>query len=70
MNVPKKSITYHFHNEWEIEYFFGMAKDKFCFLFQMPQYPWQRKGDMEHHCDALHSTKYDADFPSRSEINS
>jgi hypothetical protein len=21
MNVPKKSKTYHFHDEWEIEYF-------------------------------------------------
>jgi hypothetical protein len=29
MSVPK-SKTYHFHDEWEIEYLFVMAKDKCC----------------------------------------
>jgi hypothetical protein len=28
MSVPKKSKTYRFHGEWEIECFFVMVKDK------------------------------------------
>jgi hypothetical protein len=33
MNVPKKSTTYHFYDEWEIEYFFVMVKKKCCLIF-------------------------------------
>jgi hypothetical protein len=32
MSVPKKNKTYHFHDEWEIEYFFVMVKDKCCLI--------------------------------------
>jgi hypothetical protein len=28
----------------------------------------KKKGNLEHHYNALHSNKYDADFPPKSEI--
>jgi hypothetical protein len=34
----------------------------------MPQCPCQKKGNLEHHYNALHNNKYDADFLPKSEI--
>jgi hypothetical protein len=68
MSVPKKSKTYHFHDEWEIEYLFVMVKDKCCCLICNASVSFQKKVNLERHYNALHSNKYDADFPLKSEI--
>jgi hypothetical protein len=68
MSIPKKSKTYHFHGEWEIEYFFVMVKDKCCCLICNASVSLPKKSNLERHYNALHSNKYDADFPSKSEI--
>jgi hypothetical protein len=67
MSVPKRSKTYHIHDEWEIKYFFVMAKDKCCRIIGNASVTLPKKGDLERHYNALHSSKYDADFPPKSE---
>jgi hypothetical protein len=37
------SKTYHFHDEWEIKYFFVMAKDKCCYLICNASISLQKK---------------------------
>jgi hypothetical protein len=64
----KKSKTYHFHDEWEIEYFSIMVKDKYFSLICNASLFFPKKGNLESHYNALHSNKYDADFPPKSEI--
>jgi hypothetical protein len=68
MSVPKKSKSYHFHEEWEIEYLIVMVKDKCCCLICNASVSLPKKGNLERHYKALYSNKYDADFPPKSEI--
>jgi hypothetical protein len=67
MSVPKKSKTYHFHDKWEIEYFFFMVKDK-CYLICNTSVSLPKKGNLERHYNALHSNNHDVEFPPKSEI--
>jgi hypothetical protein len=67
-SVPKKSITYHFHDEWEIEYFFVMLNNKCCCLICNASVFLSKKDNLKRRYDALHSNKYDVDFPPKSEI--
>jgi hypothetical protein len=72
MSVPKKSKTYHFHNELEIEYMFVKVKDNCCCLICNASVSLQEKGNLERHTcnNAFHCNKYeyDADLPPKSEI--
>lgn len=64
--APKKSKTYHFHPEWELDYFLTMVKP----LLLNMQYPFlaiPKKGNLERHFNTMHS-KYQTDFPPNSEI--
>jgi hypothetical protein len=68
MSVPKNSKAYHFHDEWEIEYFFFMVKDKCCCLTCNASVSLSKKSNPEGHYNAFHSNKCDAYFPPESEI--
>jgi hypothetical protein len=67
MSIPKKSKTYHFQDEWEIECLFVMVKGKCCLIYNA-SVSLPKMGNLERHYNAFHSNKYDADFPSKSEI--
>jgi hypothetical protein len=67
MNVPKGK-TYYVHDKCKIKHFFVTVKETVVEL-ATPQYPCQKMGNMEHHYNALHSNKHDADFPPKSEIH-
>jgi hypothetical protein len=66
-SVSKKSKTYRFQDEWEIEYFFLTVKNKCFCLICISSVSLPRKG-LESHYNAFHSNKYKADFPPKSEI--
>jgi hypothetical protein len=51
-----------------IEYFFVMVKDKCCCLICSASVSLPKKENLERHYNALHSSKYDADFLPKSEI--
>jgi hypothetical protein len=68
MSVPKKSKTYHFHNECKIEYLFVMVKDKRCLICNASVSLPKKKGNLERHYNGLHSNEHDADFPHKSEF--
>lgn len=68
MSAPKKSKTYHFHKEWETEYFFVMVKEKCCCLICNASVSLPKKGNLEPHYNAFHRSKFDVDFPVKSGI--
>jgi hypothetical protein len=68
MSVPKKSKTYDFHDEWEIEYLFVMVRGKCCSLTYNTSVSLSKKDKIERQCNALHTNKNDADFPPKTEI--
>lgn len=65
--APKKSKTYHFHPEWELDYFFTMVKENCCCLICNTSLAIPKKGNLERHFNTMHS-KYQTDFPPDSEI--
>ncbi|KAK9680141.1 Spin-doc zinc-finger [Popillia japonica] len=64
---PKKSKTYRFNEEWEIDYLFTMVNDKCCCLICLSSIAIAKKGNLERHFLALHN-KYQTDYPSNSEL--
>lgn len=64
---PKKSKTYHFNEEWEINYFFTMVNDKCCCLICLSSIAIAKKGNLERHFLSLHN-KYQTDYPPNSEL--
>jgi hypothetical protein len=70
MTVPRKSNMYHFHDEWEIEYFFVLVKNKCCCcLICNASVLLPKNGNLERYYNALHTNKYEVDFPPKSEIH-
>ncbi|XP_047020709.1 general transcription factor II-I repeat domain-containing protein 2A-like isoform X2 [Helicoverpa zea] len=65
--APKKSKTYHFHQEWELDYFFTMVNGNCCCLICNTSLAIPKKGNLERHFNTMHS-KYQTDFPPNSEI--
>ncbi|KAL0803215.1 hypothetical protein ABMA28_017316 [Loxostege sticticalis] len=63
----KKSKTYHFHQEWELDYFFTLVKENCCCLICNTSLAIPKKGNLERHFNTMHS-KYQTDFPANSEI--
>ena len=64
---PKKSKTYHFHEEWELDYFFKMVNDKCCCLICLTSIATPKKGNLERHFLTSHN-KYQTDYPPNSEL--
>jgi hypothetical protein len=66
MGVPKKSKPTIFTMNRKSSTV--MVKDKCCCLICNASVSLSRKGNPKLHYNALHSNKYDADFPLKSEI--
>ena len=49
MNNSKKIKTYHYHEEWEHDYFFIMIKNKCCCLICNNSISLPKKGNLERH---------------------
>lgn len=62
----KKSKTYHYHSEWEEEFFFVMVKDKCVCLICNSSVALPKRANVERHFKTTHS-KYATDFPFGSE---
>lgn len=67
MSGAKRPKTYHFHEEWEHDFFFTMYKDKCICLICHASVALPKKGNLERHFSSLHK-KFDADFPPKTEI--
>ena len=63
----KKSKTYHFHSEWEEDYFFTMNTSKCVCLICHVSLALAKKGNLEMHFQSFHK-KDDSDFPPKSEL--
>ncbi|CAL9684523.1 unnamed protein product [Knipowitschia caucasica] len=63
----KKSKTYHFHSQWEEDYFFMMTFSKCVCLICQSTIAIPKKGNVERHFRTMHR-KYDTDFPPKSEL--
>lgn len=66
MSAQKKTKFYHFHEEWELQYFFAMIKDKCCCLICDTSMSIPKKGNLERHFMSLHA-KHHTDYPLDSE---
>ena len=63
----KKLKTYHFHPEWEEEYFVVMSHSKVICLICKASVALPKKGNVERHYRSVHKA-YDSDFPPSSEL--
>lgn len=61
----KKVKTYHFHSEWEEQYFFTEVKGKGICLLCNASVSVAKKGNVERHHKTVHSTFEDS-FPLNS----
>lgn len=61
----KKQKAYHFHQEWETDYFFTSVKDRCVCLICETSVAVGKKSNVEQHFTTLHKT-FDRDFPSGS----
>jgi len=63
----KKPKTYHFHTEWEEDFFFTMSYSKCVCLICQCAIAIPKKGNVERHFRTVHKN-YDIDFPPKSEL--
>ncbi|KAK7939582.1 hypothetical protein WMY93_002908 [Mugilogobius chulae] len=63
----KKAKTYHFHVEWEEDFFFTQSFSKCICLICKVSIAIPKKGNVERHFRTVHK-KYDSDYPPKSEI--
>ena len=63
----KKKKTYHFHTEWEEDYFFVMSHSKCICLICKASVALPKKTNVERHYRSVHKA-YDSDFPPSSEL--
>uniref|UniRef100_A0A6P7FK02 General transcription factor II-I repeat domain-containing protein 2-like isoform X1 n=1 Tax=Diabrotica virgifera virgifera TaxID=50390 RepID=A0A6P7FK02_DIAVI len=61
----KKVKTYHFHSEWEEQYFFTEVKDKNVCLLCNTSVSVAKKGNIERHHKTVHSN-FEKSFPLHS----
>ena len=59
--------TYHFHKEWEEDYFFIMFISRCVCLICHASISLPKKGNLERHFTIMHK-KYTKDFPVQSEL--
>jgi len=62
----KRQKTYHFHKEWEEDYFFVMFNSRCVCLICYASISLPKKGNVEKHFITMHN-KYTKDFPVQSE---
>lgn len=62
----KKTKTYHFHMEWEVDFFFNMSFSKCVCLICQSTIAIPKKGNVERHFRTVHG-KYNTNFPPKSE---
>lgn len=67
MQALKKAKTYHFHNEWEEDYFFTMNNSKCVCLICHVSPALTKKGNLERHFKSCHKN-YETNFPPKSEL--
>lgn len=63
----KKSKNYHFHSEWEEDYFFVYSNDKSICLICNAKVALPKKGNLERHFKTVHKS-YDTNFPAKSPL--
>ena len=63
--VKKKQKTYHFHLEWECEFFFTSVKDKCVCLICGSSVSVGKRGNVERHHTQVHGN-FARDFPAGS----
>ena len=63
----KRQKTYHFHKEWEEDYFFVMFNSRCVCLICYASISLPKKGNVEKHFITMHN-KYTKDFPVQSEL--
>ena len=65
--TSKKLKTYHFHPEWEEDFFSTMSNLKCVCLICQSTIAIPKKGNVEEHFRTVHRN-YDTDFPPKSEL--
>ena len=63
----KRQKTYHFHKEWEEDYFFVMFNSRCVCLICCASISLRKTGNLERHFITVHN-KYTKDFPVQSEL--
>jgi len=63
----KRQKTYHFHKEWEEDYFFVMFNSRCVCLICCASISLVKKGNLERHFITMHN-KYTKDFLVQSEL--
>ena len=63
----KKPKTYHYHTEWEEDFFFIMSFSKCVCLICQCTIALPKKGNVERHFRTAHKN-YDTEFPPKSEL--
>lgn len=59
----KKPKTYHYHDEWEDDFFFVMVKDKCVCIICNSNVALPKKANVERHFRTVHK-KYEEDYPA------
>ncbi|KAK0138833.1 General transcription factor II-I repeat domain-containing protein 2 [Merluccius polli] len=67
MAEVKKSKTYHFHSEWEEDYFFVYSNSKSICLICNASVALPKKGNLERHFKTVYKS-YDTNFPAKSPL--
>ncbi len=67
MTEAKKEKTYHFHSEWEEDYFFVYSNSKSICLIYNVSVALPKRGNFERHFKMLHK-RYKMDFPPNSAL--
>lgn len=67
MSVAKKTKIYHYHDEWEHDYFFVMSNSKCFCLICSTSIAIPKKGNVQRHFQTMHET-YDTEYPKNTEI--
>ena len=70
MAQGKRPKTYHFHKEWEEDYFFVEFKGKPICLICKESVALSKKCNVERHYTSRHKGKYDQDFPPKTALRS
>lgn len=61
----EKPKIYHFHSEWEEDFFFTTTNSKCVCLIYHSNVALAKKGNVERHFKTVHK-KYECDFPAKS----
>jgi len=62
MAEAKKPKIYHFHSEWEDDYFFVYSNSKSICLICNASVALPKKGNLERHFKTVHK-RYETEFP-------